>query len=151
MTKEIQGKEKVLLGKNKDGKSTYITKPKWNCDWYWSFGYLGNSNCHYHLESYARNPINYSDYRNENMYNCLLLDYELSDKIKENLWQFCELAKTIYSLKETAEVLGRGGSYYTTNPCQDVIKDTEYTKHLNDVVLPKVMQTFWDLIGGNQQ
>ena len=140
--KAINGKDKVFLGVDrKTAEFIYITKPTWDCEWYWSFGYLGNVHCHYHLDDYQKG-------RNINMYDALLTDYDLVDRIRENLWTFCELALTIYTLKETAEVLRRGGSHCSTNPCKMDILDVEYTNKLNNVVLPKVMQTFWDLVEG---
>jgi hypothetical protein len=139
MSLYIEGKDKILLGKDKQtGENIYLSKPTWDCGWYWSFGYLGNKNCHYHLNGYANG-------RNINMYDALIADYDLNETIKANLWVFCEVVKTIYSLKEAAEVLGRGGSHYTTNPFQALIKDVEYTKHLNEKVLPEVMQGFWGM------
>lgn len=157
--KEIQGKDRVLLGTNSDGESIYITKPKWDCDWYWSFGYLGNRNCHFHLNSYQTKDHSLkladgshkfiAEQRNKCMYDCLLEDYQLTEKIKQNLWTFCELAETIYALEEAAEVLGRGGSHMTTNPCAEIIKNPTEVERLNNVVIPQLCQTFWNLIGGN--
>jgi hypothetical protein len=138
MSLQIEGANKILLGQLKDtGENIWISKPSWDCDWYWSFGYLGNRDCHYHLDDYQNG-------RNINMYDALKTDYILSENIKDNLWVFCELALSIYQLKHTVELLGRGGSHMTTNPCKDLIKDEAYTKHINEVVLPKVMQHFWN-------
>ena len=71
---------------------------------------------------------------------------ELNPKIKENLWAFCELALTIYTLKETAEVLGRGGSHMAKNPCADLIKDTGEVARINKLVIPTCLDTLYDLI-----
>jgi len=134
-------KEKNFFGIRKDDESRInITSPTWDCGWYWSFGYLGNKNEHYHLSSY-------SDGRNISMYDALLADYELNPILLGNadkfgsfprLWEFCELAKTAYTLKETAEVLGRGGSHYCTNPCKDIIINTAEVERINKVVLPAI-------------
>jgi hypothetical protein len=158
--REIIGTKNVLLGVNKDGEHIYISKPTWDCGWYWSFGYLGNRNCHYHLEAYQSKDHHLkladdagykyiTEKRNKCMYDCLKADYALSPKIQENLWQFCELALTIYTLKEAAEVLGRGGSHMTTNLCKDILINPEETKRLNEKIIPELCQTFWNLIGGN--
>ena len=137
---EIIGKNILYFGKHKEsGESIYIKKSTWDCGWYWSFGYLGNRNWHYHLD-------NYQNGRNFNMYDALITDYDLNDKIKDNIWVFCELALSIYQLKKSAELFGRGGAHMTTNPCADIIKDTDYTKKINTEILPQVMQKFWDLI-----
>ena len=130
--KTINGSEKVFFGIRKlDNTRIFITKPSWDCGWYWSFGYLGNKNEHYHLSGYANG-------RNINMHDALLADYDLNNKIKSNLWVFCELAETAYSLNETAEVLGRGGSHYTNNPCKSIIMNTDEVKRINEDVLPSI-------------
>ena len=72
----ISGKKNVFFGTRKcDNKTIYITKPSWECGWYWSFGYLGNSNEHYHLKGYSNG-------RNISMYDALLNDYDLNENIK---------------------------------------------------------------------
>ena len=124
--------EKVFFGIRKsDNERIYLTMPSWDCGWYWGFGYLGNKNEHYHLSGYANG-------RNINMYDALLADYDLNENIKTNLWCFCELFKTAYALKETAEILGLGGSNYTANPCKDIIINKEEIKRINDIVLPAI-------------
>lgn len=138
--KQITGQDKILLGiDKKTNENIYITKPSWDCGWYWSFGYLGNKNCHYHLDGYQNS-------RNINMYDALLSDYELSENIKKNLWVFCELALSIYALKRSSELFGRGGMHMSTNPCKDIIKNEEFATNINNIILPEVMQKFWDLI-----
>lgn len=153
----IEGRAKVFFGKRKeDNTSIYISKPTWDCGWYWSFGYLGNNNEHYHLSSYQIKNHMFNlengkfkfiaEQRNKHMYDCLLEDYELSDNIKDNLWVFCELALTIYALKETAEILNRGGYHTTENPCKDVIINPDEVKRINEIVLPVLLNTFWHLV-----
>jgi hypothetical protein len=44
---------KVYLGTN-DGESIYLSAPRWDCGWYWGFGYLGNSRCHYHVDGLTK-------------------------------------------------------------------------------------------------
>jgi hypothetical protein len=154
---DIKGNNKVTLGiRKEDGVTIYITKPSFDCGWYWSFGYLGNKNEHYHLKDYQSKTISIKDSedkfhifeqkRNLNMFDALREDYELNPCIEENLWQFCELAATVYTLKETAEVFGRGGSHYTSNPCFNVIINKAEVKRINEIVLPEVLQTFWNLL-----
>lgn len=122
---------KRYFGKLKStGELIYLSSPSFDCGWYWSFGYLGNNNCHYHLSGVAG--------EGRNMRDALLSDYELAPWVAENLWEFCELAMTAYALKETAEVLGRGGSHFTTNPCCDLIKNPEEVTRINKVVLPAI-------------
>ena len=142
MTTSINGKDKIRLGTRKsDGKGIFLTKPTWDCSWYWGFGYLGNRNEHFHLSSYANG-------RNINMYDALTTDYDLNPKIKAKLWDFCELVKTAYVLKETAEVLGRGGSHYTKNVCASIIKNTDEVKRINEIVLPAIFEKLNNIFEG---
>lgn len=120
---------KYLLG-TVDNENIYLSAPSWDCNWYWGFGYLGNKNCHYHL-----NGLN----KDKNLFDAIKEHFGDSLKISEkNLWTFCELVQTAYSLKETAEVLGRGGSHYSNNPCSDLIKNTDEVTRINSIVLPAI-------------
>jgi hypothetical protein len=48
------------------------------------------------------------------------------------------LILTAYALKETAEVLGRGGSHCSSNPLADLIKNEIEVKRINEIVLPAI-------------
>lgn len=125
-------KSKVKFGVHKEsGEAVYLTLPTWDCDRYWSFGYLGNRKWHYHLKSFANG-------RNISMYDALSTDYDLVPALKAKLWVFCELTHTAYTLREAAEVLWRGGSHVTNNPCANVIKNPAEVERINKVVLPAV-------------
>ncbi len=156
MMPTINGKTKVFFGTRKeDNTRIYLTQPKFDCGWYWGFGYLGNSKEHYHLSGYQSktrlfiledgNYKHITEKRNIYMYDALLADYDLNPKIKKHLWEFCELALTAYTLKETAETLGRGGSYMTTNPCKDLIINKAEVTRINDVVLPAIFNALNDI------
>lgn len=157
--KTINGKEKIFFGTRKsDNARIYMTKPSFDCGWYWSFGYLGNSQEHYHLDSYQQKQHVFklsdgsykliTEKRNKNMYDCLAEDYMLNAAISDNLWQFCEQAITIYRFKEIAEIYHRGCSHFTTNDCKDIIKSEEKYKDIVFHVLPVLLQTFWDTFSG---
>ena len=149
--KNINGNAKTFFGTRKsDNTRIQISKPSWDCDWYWGFGYLGNRNEHYHLDSYQSEDIHLTDdkgkfhmftqKRNINMYDALLEDYDLAPNIKKHLWTFCELVLTAYALKDTAETLGRGGSHMTSNPCASIIKNTAEVKRINEICLPAIFE-----------
>ena len=152
---------KVFFGTRKeDSRRIYLELPTWDCDWYWSFGYLGNAKEHYHLSGYQSKQrfftnedgklVVLTEKRNMCMRDCLLEDYNLNPLLIEDehtLWTFCELALTAYQLKETAEVLGRGGSHMTTNPCENIIKDEDMVKKINTVMLPAVFKQIEKLFG----
>jgi hypothetical protein len=127
----------IILGEV-DDRVVYLRKPCWDCDWYWGFGYLGNYNCHYHIDGLDKN---------KNLYDAIKEHFGDSLTIKDDkkLWLFCELISTFYSLKETAEVLGRGGSNYGENPLADIIKNKTEVDRINNEIMPKIFDAIWDI------
>lgn len=160
MLSNIGGKDRVFLGTHKGtNEKIYLSKPSFDCEWYWGFGYLGNKDCHYHLSDYdnkdrllyndSEETVLVTEKRNINMYDALLADYNLSPAIEKNLWVFCELALSIYTLKDCAELFSQGGSHMTTNPDRSKLKSTTMYDRLTYDLIPMQCQTLWDLIGGN--
>jgi hypothetical protein len=137
MNKTIFNKN-IYLGKV-DNENIYLSVPSWDCDWYWGFGYLGNKNCHYHL-----NGLN----KNKNFFDAIKEHFGHSFIIKNDtdVWLFCELIMTFYHLKETAEVLGRGGSHYTGNPLSELIKNEAEVKRINEIIMPKLFDQIYLLL-----
>mgnify|MGYP003385921337 FL=1 len=125
--------KEYTLGKV-DGANIRLSAPSWDCGWYWGFGYLGNKNCHYHLSGLGKGEnINFKD--------ALAKHFDAGTSIFKHdglTWTFCELVQTAYSLKETAETLGRGGSHYTTNPLAELIKNPAEVERINKEVLPAI-------------
>lgn len=154
MKKRIEkafGKEIYLLGKDSEGILYWLEEPRWDCGWYWGCGYV---------ETYTnnKNPQNARDINSHQHFDGLFFNKNkhgfdvfkeffaesvLSDK---ELWQLMELMKTIYTLKETAEVLGRGGSHYTTNPCKEIIINQDEVKRINEIVLPALFTAVKDIL-----
>ena len=130
-----------------DGERIYLSVPKFDCDWYWGFGYLGNRNCHFHLKNCASFLYDNHELQRKNMYDQLKGVFGDSLRIPDNkLWEFCEIAQTIYTMKESAEVFGRGGSHYTTNPDRETIKNTDIVETININVIPKQIRSLWKLL-----
>ena len=147
-------KKKYLLGYI-NNESIYLSPPSWDCNWYWGFGYLGNKNCHYHVDSLTKQEL-YNDEKNiweYKFYNLKDgLDKHFGDTyiIKESQrWEFAELMQTFYNLKNTAEVLGRGGSYLTDNPCREIIINNEEVKRINEIVLPSIFDKLYLILENN--
>lgn len=145
---------KVLLGYN-DEEPIYLSPPKWDCGWYWGWGYLGNKNCHYHVEG-LKKISKYNRDKQVFEYEFVNLKDGFDKHFKETFiirpshrWQFSELFETFYTLKEVAEVYNRGGSHLTTNPCRDIIKNQEEVKRINEVILPAIFEKTYDIIEQN--
>lgn len=140
-----------LLGKDKEGIRYYLQKSEWACDWYWSFGCIDYAHGWTHFDSlFGKDPDNGSSVNLHDGFKKVLVEsplYNKKDPDEKKLWQLCDLMATAYTLKEAAEVLGRGGSHYTSNvPCRDIVQDETYTKHLNEDVLPKLFMQIENML-----
>ena len=143
--------EKVLLGVH-NGEKIYLSPPSWDCGWYWGFGYLGNNNCHYHVDGLKKSETyNFEnkvwEYKFFNLYDGFIEHFGDSLMIrKSNLWEFAELFDTFYKLREIAGVYMRGGSHLTTNPCKDLIINEDEVKRINEVILPAIFTEIYRII-----
>ena len=127
-----------------NGRGIMLRAPSFSCGWYWGFGYLGNERCHFHLSHLESMD---SKLANKNLYDQLISLFGDSLTIpKENLWKFCEIVKTVYTLKEAAEVFGRGGSHYTKNPDAESIENPQMVEHINSVLIPMQIRSLWELL-----
>lgn len=128
--------EKVQLGVNHQGEAVFLLRPSWDCGWYWSFGYVNTEDTHTHLDRLGDSNMvdNLKDY---------LAQMTLDDK---DLWIFCELAVTIYTLKSMAELLHLGGSHYTHNPCYDILIQPDWLHHINHVLIPTLIDELYKVI-----
>lgn len=150
-----------LIGRDCDGKNVWLEKPSWDCGWYWGFGYLqtmcGNrepsrardiaththwdssvaasrTNAHdWFIETFGKPTTDLFGYPSEAAKGTRMCRF--TDR---QVWSLCELMATAYTLREAAEVLGRGKSNYSENPCVKVIKNTREAKRINSKVLPAI-------------
>jgi hypothetical protein len=143
--------KQIFIGVNDDQK-IYLSAPSWDCNWYWGFGYLGNRNCHYHVDGLTKHETyNFEkkcwEYEFTNLYDGFKKHFGNTLIVRDSkLWTLCELFKTAYTLKETAEVLGRGGSHYTTNPCSELITNKDEVTRINTVVLPALFEEIYKIL-----
>jgi len=125
-----------------NNESIYLSAPSWDCGWYWGFGYLGNNNCHYHIDGLDKT---------KNLHDAIVEHFGDSFIIRpSDRWVFAELFKSFYVLRETAEVLGRGGAYLTTNPCKDIIINKEEVERINNIVLPAIFDEIYKILNRNK-
>lgn len=157
LKKKISSDGKFLLGIDKDGYQYWLEKGNWDCGWYWSFGYIYYGNSFSHFDSLFGQDekdfaCNFYEGFTSRIIESPLYQPGESKTNHKRLWEFCDLARTIYILKEAAEVLGIGGSHYIGNPlCKDLVKDEAYVKHLNEQVLPELIKTAEGLLDPNVQ
>lgn len=124
------------------GERIYLSLPNFECDWYWSFGCLGNKNHHYHLSDVSKD-------NNLSLYDALKANYSLCPPLQDdkNLWTFCELVETAYRLRATAEIYYRGGSHISNNPCRELLYHKGLYEYINFILLPALFKQIEKLFG----
>ena len=137
------GNTYYLFGKDEDGVKWYLQKSTWDCGWYWGFGYLDsftNNACpekskdiagHTHLSSLmAEFDGNGFDALKNRFKECVLADDEL--------FRFVDYAKSVYALKEAAELFGRGHSNYTEKAKIGDLVKPDWVKEINEKMIPEI-------------
>lgn len=162
-------KNVYLLGSDKDGIKYWLEAPKWECNWYWGFGYV---------ETYTKNSlpsrardidshqhINSSFLGSTEVYNhekgCFVKGeyisniYESPNFIqttfnKEEGWILSELFQEFYTVKKMAELLHREGAGITRSPLWDLFKNIkEYETHINKVLIPAITAKIIEILTPN--
>jgi hypothetical protein len=105
----MQNFNKILLGKIKsdagtfaDGENVWLEKHKWDCGWYWGFGYLGNKNCHFHFDS-----LLYINDGKGSVKYCASDLFESTNISDSDWWIIRDLFVQAYALHKAAEVYQR--------------------------------------------
>jgi hypothetical protein len=119
------------------GHRVYISKHAWDCNWYWSFGYLDSRYSFTHFDG-------------EFLYNCS--DYLTPDKIfsdtpfsEKEWWMIRDLMVQAYALEKCAEVYQYGGHQTTVKGVTDIIANKEKADMLNKD-LKEILDKMWSII-----
>jgi hypothetical protein len=123
---------KILLGKI-DNETVYLTKHTWDCSWYWGFGYIGNTNSHYHIDSLIKD---------ETDVNRIFSSTWLT---RAAWWALRDLFIQAYGLKKAAEIYQHGGHQTTHLGLTDIIKNKEKAAIIN-ADLEILLEKTWDFI-----
>jgi hypothetical protein len=137
--KILLGKLKSDAGTSADGENVWLEKHKWDCGWYWAFGYLGNKNCHFHFDSllYIKDDKGSVKYTASDLFEST----KITDK---EWWVMRDLFSQAYALKKAAEVYQHGGHQTTVAGTTDIIKNKERADQIN-ADLAKVLDAVWDV------
>lgn len=115
---------KILLGQSpviNNSRSLYISKHSWDCDWYWSFGYIGNSHLHTHVDSVFLKTSKH-EWTNVNFW------FARTFLTQNNWWEFLERFQTAYNLRAAADTIYRGGAHISKACMQS---DKQLAKEIN--------------------
>lgn len=133
------GKDIYLLGKGADGVNYWLESPRWECGWYWGFGYIEtytnntrpdkakDVSSHQHASDFS--PKWWNDEK------AILKELVFND---QEGWELAELFKQFYFLKNAAEIFGRG-KCNIANTIVDKWNKPGLVKEINEVILPLVM------------
>ncbi len=142
------GHRKVyLLGVGKDGIPRWLEKSSWDCDWYWSAGYIETYTHPNHPELAADIAshthfdyqfLNKQDKCAFDAFKDFFAETPFSDK---EIWKIVELMQSIYTAKSYSALLYRGGSWQTEIPEEKpLIKCEEEYRRINDIVVPGLLE-----------
>lgn len=144
-------KDVYLLGADKSGTYYWLEQAKFECGWYWGLGYVEtytnnknpgwarDINSHQHFDwLFLSGPSHGFD-----NFKKFLVETPLSDK---EIWQLMEIMKSLYTAREYSDMIHRGGSNYTKNPCSDMIKDLGEYKRINESVIPSLLKKVYQIL-----
>lgn len=131
----ILGSTYYLLGIGQDGKKYYLEKGKFECDGYWSGGYIETFNrnksdidLHTHYDTGKIDGLKFSYYDD---FDKIFKKCTLTGSEK---WKFHELMRTYYTAKTAMDMSYRGGSHITSNPLSDLIQNKAVYDHYNNLI-----------------
>lgn len=112
----------------------YLTKHKWDCDWYWGFGYLGNSHNHFHISSMIKDAST-SD---------ILDHFDTSWITQKQWWILRDLFIQAYAIKDAAFAYRLGG--HQTGDAEPYRIKSEFMELALNEDLETLLNTIWDLL-----
>ena len=152
-------KDIFLLGADAEGQLIWLEAPKWDCGWYWGFGYLESYtnnknpeiakdiNMHQHFSGFVGYQEKYNIEKGvwqkgeyiHNVYDSpKLLETTFTEK---EGWKLSELFKQFYLLKDMAGYTHKtpAGCHLTISPIeQNDVRMKEWHKEINTVMIPKI-------------
>jgi len=164
-TSHAFGKDIYLIGKGTDAKLMWLEAPKWDCGWYWGFGYIEvytNSNnperakdiiSHSHFSGLVGAQEYYDHEKGcfrkgeyiHNIYDSPQL-VETTFTEKEG-WQLSELFKQFYLLRDMAAFCHKEkpGCHITESPV-DHGNMKEWYAQINKIMIPKITAKILEIL-----
>ena len=141
-------KKKVyLLGTFRDGRNFWLVEPKWECGWYWGFGYVETYTIesHQHYDGLCFKKYEYYDHK-KGCFQQGEYIHKLSDRpdvvacslIEREQWILSDLMKMAYTLKKTAELYRQGNAHLTNHELVPQLKRPDRKKEINEIELPAI-------------
>lgn len=162
------GKDVYLLGEDSDGIKYWLEAPKWNCGWYWGFGYVetytinnspGDSKdikSHQHIDSsFLGKQVKYDHEKGgfvlgeyvHNLYDA----FHKTVFSKDEGWELSELFRQFYLLSKMAEFSHKDkpGCHITTSPVDHGDLKDWYEK-INKEMIPRITEKILSILEPNE-
>lgn len=126
-----------LLGEGYDGERYYLQRGTFECDWYWSGGYIETFNKYY--TDITSHQHYYTAIINGEKFSTPTGDWSKFFKNtplrEDEIWQFHELMHTFYIAKNAMEMAHRGGPRVSSNPnLRDRINNEDIYNYYKDLI-----------------
>ena len=141
------GKKIYLLGTFEDGHNFWLEEPKWECGWYWGFGYVETYTIqsHQHYDGLCFKKYEYYDHK-KGCFQQGEYIHKLSDRpdvvacslIEREQWILSDLMKMAYTLNKTAELYRQGNAHLTSHELVPQLKRPDREKEINEIELPAI-------------
>jgi hypothetical protein len=143
----MSDKPKIHLGRLKQdagtyaaGENIYLTRHDWACGWYWSFGWVGNKNCHFHFDS-----LLYPKNAKGQVLCCASEIFEKTNIGDKAWWVIRDLFVQAYALQKAAEVYRNGGHQTREKGVTGIVRNPERADQIN-ADLKLVLDLVWDVV-----
>lgn len=159
------GKDVYLLGTDSNGIAYWLEAPKWDCGWYWGFGYVEtyknnrrpdkatDIDSHQHIDSSFMGSVEVYDVgkgvwkKSEYVHNIYDSPNFVNTTFSEKEgWTLSELFATFYHLKKSAELFGKGGMHISNNPLASSLTDETLSKKINEELIPSVTSKIIEIL-----
>jgi len=134
--KIFNNKKYYLLGSDENNIKYWLKEPEWNCNWYWSCGWVetfkdDDIDTHQHLNSYDDIFVWFPDIIG---FKKIIFNSPFTENEQ---WDLAELFKIMYILTDYAELIYIG-SLGIANLNELNLQDLNYTNKINEELLPKI-------------
>ncbi len=148
----------------------YLEGFKWDCDWYWGGGYLGNKNLHTHFDGcFLESPDprghslgNFVTHATKDKYKDRMTNFKVVDNyssvweplnffldkspqhLVDKWWRIKDLYRQFYSYKEAAATFQYGGHCTGEGRIDDEINYENaitINRHIELVIIPQIIKT----------
>lgn len=130
---------RIFLGTIERCGQVYIGKHEWACDWYWGFGYLGNTRCHFHINSLIDHPVKHSP-----NWTDVTEQFDTTWLTQAQWWILRDLFIQAYAFRKAADCYVHGGHQ---SALAEKYRFTSKRKaKMVNRDLEKVLDTIWALL-----